>query len=607
MRVKTFRDEHPVSRIECFGAEMFRSGAEQLFSWMSSKITDKFVDQKSQAWPFHVQAKESLEEQEERTTIMEEHMRRLEQEILQTQCRSDAKRREIATEEHLRKLAQMEVARLQRDLVRLQKESEETTSATRSLDASIFKANEKMEKFRLLMQWNKEELDQWAKAAEQKDEDNFALQMYTKTDNAKLKELYLEAERVSNEVCTLQETLDTEVTATQSTQIELDKTADVFRTLHRERKELIQLWEDSVETIHKRDESIHKTAEEFARNKARVRDEKRQLDELAEKLAKEIQLINELKKQVMSKEEEAVKSQEHFLKEEASTKEAEEELVLMQRTLELAIAHLASLRSQYHQAEEDLSKKKEKVQEVSKKFQDTKHKVEEEMVLLDTLDKKRQELERILTEEENKLKVAKKEVNIVKEKHYEASEKLNAMCDKEKDTVYEIKGANTQSTALNNQIHQMEENVLKLDELLYTTEFQIQCLERKVARASGERSDIEAKESREKMAELDKELELKKSEEALVLSQIKKAEEDGRAAKRKNEELVKKVSDYSEKNSELTLASETGLQAVKGMVKQKEEKMLARDLLQMEVNRLQGILNLKTGVLSLYLFLVTQD
>ncbi|KAH7415658.1 hypothetical protein KP509_14G055900 [Ceratopteris richardii] len=537
---------------------------------------------------------EAVEEQEERTVIMEQHMRRLEQEILQTQCRSDAKRREIATEEHLKKLAEMEVARIQRDLVRLQKESEETASSIRSLNSSILKANEKMEKFRLLMQWNKEELEQWAKAAEQKDEDDFALQMYSKSDNAKVKELYLEAERVSSEVCALQQALEAEVTSTQSTQIELDKTAEVFRTLHNERKELIKLWEESIETIHKRDESIHKAAEEFAKNKIQMRDEKRQLDDLAEKLAKEIQLISELKKQVMNKEEEAVKAQEMFLKEEASTKEAEEELVLMRRSLELAVAHLASLCVQKLQAEEDLKNKKEKVKEVSKKLEDTKHKVEEELVLLDTLDKKRKELERILTDEEAKLKAAKKEVNLVKERHFEASENLSAMCDKEKDTVHEIKGANAQSAALSNQIRQMEEKVLRLDELLYSTEFQIQCLERKVARASGERSDIEAKEAKTRLTELEKELQVKKSEQALVLSQIKKAEEDSRAAKRKNEELVKKVSDSNEKNSELTLASETGLQAIKGMVKQKEEKLLARDLLQMEVNRLQGVLNLKT-------------
>ena len=83
-----------------------------------------------------------------------------------------------------------------------------------------------------LIHWfvtEQEELDQWSKAAEQKDEDNFAIQMYTKTDNAKLKELYLEAEKASTDVCTLQQILDTEVTSTQSAQIELDKTAEVFK------------------------------------------------------------------------------------------------------------------------------------------------------------------------------------------------------------------------------------------------------------------------------------------------------------------------------------------------------------------------------------------
>ena len=39
------------------------------------------------------------------------------------------------------------------------------------------------------------------------------------------------------------------------------------------------------------------------------------------------------------------------------------------------------------------------------------------------------------------------------------------------------------------------------------------------------------------------------------------------------------------------------------MVKEKEEKMLARDLLQMEVNRLHGILNIKTGFKSSTQFL----
>ena len=38
------------------------------------------------------------------------------------------------------------------------------------------------------------------------------------------------------------------MTETQSKQIELDKTAEEFRRLHRERQELVRQWQESIET-----------------------------------------------------------------------------------------------------------------------------------------------------------------------------------------------------------------------------------------------------------------------------------------------------------------------------------------------------------------------
>jgi len=43
------------------------------------------------------------------------------------------------------------------------------------LQSGVFKGNEKMEQFKLQMNWNQEELEQWALAARQKEEDNLAL------------------------------------------------------------------------------------------------------------------------------------------------------------------------------------------------------------------------------------------------------------------------------------------------------------------------------------------------------------------------------------------------------------------------------------------------
>ncbi|XP_024531274.1 coiled-coil domain-containing protein 39-like [Selaginella moellendorffii] len=473
---------------------------------------------------------ELVEEQEERSSIMEEHMKRVRQEITFTQLRADVKRREAFTEENLRKISEMEARRLEREIRKFEKDTDELNDRMRGLKAAINSGNEKMDEFRLLMQWNQEELDQWMQAARQKDEDSVALQSYTKNDSSKLKELYLELEKASGGLYNLQQQLDDEVTETQSAQIQLNRTAEVFKDLQNERQKLVVMWEETIEAIHMRDEGIHKAAEEFAANKAVLRHKKRQLDGLSTNLDGEVE-------------------------------------------------------------KNDLVNKRKKLELVERKLADLRIKVEDEYMLLDTLDKKRHELEKILATEEVNLKVARKEVSDLRERHFKESEKLNDMKAKEKDILFEIHGAKSQAKSLTNQIHQLESSMIKQEEVLYSAEFQIQCLERKVARAGGETSDVEAREFNAKIQQLEQELQEKLAEEVIVLQQLKKSQDDLRAAVRKREELTRKLNQIEEKNAELSLESETGLHTLKNLVKEKEEKMLSRDLLQMEVNRLQGMLS----------------
>jgi hypothetical protein len=53
---------------------------------------------------------------------------------------------------------------------------------TNTLQNSIYKGNEKMDQFKLLMNWNQEELEQWALAQRQKEEDNSAMAKYQRQD-----------------------------------------------------------------------------------------------------------------------------------------------------------------------------------------------------------------------------------------------------------------------------------------------------------------------------------------------------------------------------------------------------------------------------------------
>jgi hypothetical protein len=82
--------------------------------------------------------------------------------------------------------------RLRKDLEVLEREKVELQDKINSLQQTIMKGNEKMDQFKLLMNWNQEELDQWVLAQKQKEEDNLALEKYKRQDEAKIKELTLQ-------------------------------------------------------------------------------------------------------------------------------------------------------------------------------------------------------------------------------------------------------------------------------------------------------------------------------------------------------------------------------------------------------------------------------
>merc|ERR1719506_63118 len=164
-----------------------------------------------------------LLETKERISTMEEHLKSVNIEQLHTQRLVDAKIKEIETEDHLKQLAERERGRFSAEYKKLQVELAELQDKVNGVQAQVFKGNERMDQFKLQMNWNQEELEQWALAARQKEEDNLALLKYTKADEAKMKDLSLQLEKMQAAVQKKRAELEDEVTETQAAQIELEK------------------------------------------------------------------------------------------------------------------------------------------------------------------------------------------------------------------------------------------------------------------------------------------------------------------------------------------------------------------------------------------------
>merc|ERR1712060_359060 len=214
---------------------------------------------------------EKLDSDGKRVKVMTEHLVNVQQELVNTQQLVDAKKHEAETEEHMKALVNRQQGRLQAETLRLQKVLDDTQDQINGFSNELMRGNEKLDQFKLEMNWNQEELEQWAIAAKQKEEDEMTLERYRRADDSKVRELTLAIEKLTMENSVRQKELADQVTETQAKQIEMDKTAELFRQLHEERRKLIAQWEDSVKNMKTRDGQLEKLGEEYAANLGRKR------------------------------------------------------------------------------------------------------------------------------------------------------------------------------------------------------------------------------------------------------------------------------------------------------------------------------------------------
>merc|ERR1712113_1162160 len=222
---------------------------------------------------------EKLDSDGKRVKVMTDHLINVQQELVNTQQLVDSKKNEADTEEHLGQLTNRQLGRLKAEMVRLQKLMDDTQDQVNAFSNELMRGNEKLDQFKLEMNWNQEELEQWAIAARQKEEDELTLEKYKRADDSKVRELTLAVEKLTVENDRKKKELADQVTETQAKQIEMDKTAELFRQLHDDRKKLIDQWEEAVKNMKTRDGQLEKLGEEYAGNLSRKRTKEEKMKE----------------------------------------------------------------------------------------------------------------------------------------------------------------------------------------------------------------------------------------------------------------------------------------------------------------------------------------
>lgn len=271
--------------------------------------------------------------------------------------------------------------------------------------------------------------------------------------------------------------------------------------------------------------------------------------------------------------------------------EMQDEVEVVKNTLSKAAGDLVQTHAGNEARGGQLEERRKKLSVVRKKLAKAKSRLENEMVELMTLEERSTELARIQADNDDEFAAVQKEGVAHKELLFKTSQELFRLRTKERDLIAEIAGGQSQNKNMGHKILQLDSQVVKQQENLYNAEFQIQQLERKVARAGGARSDEETRLLTAKIAAVTEVLDERVAEHNMLTASVKRAEDDLAAARRRNLELKAFAAEITGHIGELNLEADTTAKSVRAAVKEKEDKMVAHDVLKLEVKRLRDLLN----------------
>jgi len=534
-----------------------------------------------------VRYREEVDNYSERIQSMSDHLKNVLQERLQTQEVCNARSREIKTEEHFRQLAEREEGRLRSEIGKLEKELDAIKERKNIYENNIFKGTEKIEVLKGQMNWDQQALNAWLKESAKQDEDTLILEKYARSDDGKIKELSLKQEKMIEDRNHKRRALEHEITQTLTAQLELDKISEAFRDAHKARQELLQQWESTIQQMQKRDNEMDQSSLQLMELRVEVNKRKEGLKEKQNFLDNEINNNEEKEKKISGAERQAAKLRIQYQNIENERTQLHDELETLKYTVDRTAKDLDNSRKKGNGLKKEVIARNEKLEQIIETRSELleQYKLAENVTL--SADQKTVLLENALKKEENVIIEIEKELTRLRDIQFKKTQEMHQVRQMESNTNAEIHGAKAATRNLTSKLNKLDLESLKQQEIVYNQDFQLQQLERKMARLQGERSNEENKQLEIRIKQLSEFLESHQARHNMLTAQLKKLSDDLRRASRQLSSGADEKKDLANKIGELSLHNDSSERVLKTITSLKQDLMVDENILKLEIKRLR--------------------
>ncbi|AWP04385.1 putative coiled-coil domain-containing protein 39 [Scophthalmus maximus] len=547
-----------------------------------------------------VQVENKLARNNDQKKLMTEFHKNGRHELENTGALYKAKEGEEELEKHITALAERETGRLVQDIAKKGNELRSLAERRNMQENQIFKTQQKLEEFRNQMNWDQQALDAFLEESARKDEDTMVIIKYAQQDEQKIKSLTLAIEKKTLEASEKRKALDKELTETISEQLALDKTTEHLQQTHVETQQLIHQWENTINQMKQRDAEMQQCVLQLDQANQNIWERNVTITEKRNLLENQKNNNAETERKTSMAHRQAVKLRQDLKEQENNCSRLKDELDSCKGTLDKTTSSVESMTSNISRMKKDIQDKKKKLKEAREYYAALEEKLKVVTQTALSEEERACQMDQFLKDEEQVIKELDVQLRSCREELFRHKEHLQALKTKGKDAVAHVSGSKSTITNLENQLRKMEKDLVRQQMIINEQDSKIICLGRKLARLQGDIHLDEKQMLDAKIDELTKALEEKKKTANALTNTLKECEDDIRLLRKVMVKSEAQKRNLSEKVDELMLLRNTNEKELKILRLRKQDNMVDRNIMKIEVRRIRDLLyNKADAVLSL--------
>ncbi|XP_018055612.1 PREDICTED: coiled-coil domain-containing protein 39 isoform X1 [Atta colombica] len=495
---------------------------------------------------------------------------------------------QLETEDHLYRLSGNTESLLRQETHEFEKEWMDVNRRVSSVEKELIKVMRKLTEAKEMVQFDENSLHKWEEMLARKNEDSQLIEDYMKQDTQKYKELEQKRQKLSMELEIYRQTIIKTVSEVREMEIVLNRTAKLYMEALKERKQMINLWMQSVNILRQRDNDIQNGLREIETLREISREKKKNLEEVEQFLKDQIVNNKEI--------EQLIKYSEKKLN---AVQEKQRKIV---KTIDIYVIELhtqkklmADLAHRVQQIRANAKRKKIGIENKQIKVDDCKRQINDLMLTLEevenqklNVEEKTKHLEKMIEHDEKRKYLIIKESSQLQAMILRTTKRIIELENERKILQMEMQSEYKKVDLLNALLIKENKLIGEKKEALYQVGFSLQKCEMKLEQIKGhERDKTEAEKKQTRIEELQAVLKEKTATYKLLQNQIVSLEHDMKKVSTglliENDELERLRS----KKQDLLLLLDGGEKRLKIAQSRNEEKQVEENIIRLQVLQLE--------------------